>query len=156
MIDINGIAHFQLSVRDFAKSRAFYHALCHETFGMAIQYDDPRCFYCIGGRTGLMITPVDPEYADTEFDQRRVGLHHICFRLRSEDDVRVLHDRVVEFGAKIIRAPEYGPWAEGYYSILFEDPDGIRLEANFVPGKGNLPKIEDAPLAQPTAARDQF
>jgi hypothetical protein len=24
----------------------------------------------------------------------------------------------------------------GYYSVLFEDPDGIRLEVNHVPGKG--------------------
>jgi hypothetical protein len=26
----------------------------------------------------------------------------------------------------------------GYYSVLFEDPDGIRLEINHVPGKGLL------------------
>jgi hypothetical protein len=24
----------------------------------------------------------------------------------------------------------------GYYSMLFEDPDGIRLEINHVPGRG--------------------
>jgi hypothetical protein len=32
---------------------------------------------------------------------------------------------------------------------LFEDPDGIRLEANFVPGKGNLAVIENEPLKIP-------
>jgi hypothetical protein len=37
-----------------------------------------------------------------------------------------------------VHEPEDGPWAPGYYSILFEDPDGIRLEVNYVPGKGNL------------------
>ena len=26
-------------------------------------------------------------------------------------------------------------WAPGYYSLLYEDPDGIRLELNHVPGK---------------------
>jgi hypothetical protein len=26
----------------------------------------------------------------------------------------------------------------GYYSVLFEDPDGTRLEINHVPGKGLL------------------
>jgi glyoxalase/bleomycin resistance protein/dioxygenase superfamily protein len=51
-----------------------------------------------------------------------------------------------DFGAKIVRAPEDGPWAPGYYSVLFEDPDGIRIEANFVPGAGNLGRIKDAPL----------
>ena len=41
-------------------------------------------------------------------------------------------------GAKIVHPPEDGPWAAGYYSVLFEDPDGIRLEVNHVPGKGLL------------------
>ena len=156
MIDINGIAHIQLSVRDFAVSRAFYHTLCVETFGMAVQYDDPRCLYCIGGRTAIMITPVDPEHADTAFDQRRVGLHHICFRLRSRGDVNRLHERLLEMGAKIVRGPEDGPWATGYYSVLFEDPDGIRLEANFVPGKGNLTKLADGPIAHPADEKYRF
>ena len=43
-----------------------------------------------------------------------------------------------ELGAKIVHGPEEAMWAPGYYSILFEDPDGIRLEINFVPGKGLL------------------
>ena len=44
MIDINGIAHIQLSVTDFAASRDFYHWLLHEMFGMTIQYDSERAF----------------------------------------------------------------------------------------------------------------
>ena len=50
---------------------------------------------------------------------------------------RVLH-RAIELGAKIVHPPEDGAWAPGYYSVLFEDPDGIRLEVNHVPGKGLL------------------
>ena len=41
-------------------------------------------------------------------------------------------------------------------SILFEDPDGIRLEINFVPGKGNLAEGVTLPLmARPGGAPDQ-
>ncbi len=29
-----------------------------------------------------------------------------------------------------------GDFAPGYYFFVFEDPDGIRLEVNFIPGKG--------------------
>ena len=43
-----------------------------------------------------------------------------------------------EMGAVIVRAPVEGSWVPGYYSVLFEDPDGIRLEVNFVPGAGVL------------------
>ncbi len=146
MIDLNGIAHIQLSVRDLERSRPFYRKLLHDVFGMVVQYDDPATFYCIGGRTGVMIRAAAAEHRDTPFDQRRVGLHHFCFRLRSREDVDTLHGALVEMAAKIVRAPEDGPWAPGYYSVLFEDPDGIRLEANFVPGRGNLDVIKDKPL----------
>ena len=36
------------------------------------------------------------------------------------------------------------PASPGYYSVLFEDPDGIRIEANFVPGKGPQAGSKDA------------
>ena len=148
MIDPNGIAHIQLTVRNLARSRSFYYMLLHETFGMTIQYDDAASFYCIGGRTGVLVTASqsgDPG----PFDQQRIGLHHFCFRLRSREDVDELHGAVAGFGAKIIRAPEDGAWAPGYYSVLFEDPDGIRIEANYVPGRGNLDVIKDKPLSRP-------
>lgn len=147
MIDVNGIAHIQLTVRDVTASRDFYHRLLHETFGMRIQYDAPDAFYCIGGRTGVLIRSAAPGHRDTPFDQWRIGLHHFCFRLRSQADVDMLHVSMRDFGAKIIRAPEEGSWAPGYYSCLFEDPDGIRIEAVFIPGSGNLDRIKDGPLA---------
>lgn len=149
VIDINGIAHVQLSVRDLQRSRPFYYRLLHETFGMTIQYDEPEYFYCIGGRTGIAITPASGEFRDSRFHQRRVGLHHFCFRARSRDDIDRLYKVLKDMNATIVHPPEDGPWAPGYYSVLFEDPDGIRLEANFVPGKGNLAVIKDEALKVP-------
>lgn len=147
MISPNGIAHIQLTVRDVAASRPFYFHLLHETFGMAIQYDVPtQIFYCIGARTGVLIRAASAEHRDTSFDQWRIGLHHFCFRLRSREDVDTLHTSMRDFGARIVRAPEEGAWAPGYYSVLFEDPDGIRIEGVFIPGAGNLDRIKDAPL----------
>jgi len=148
MIDPNGIAHIQLTVSDLDRSRPFYRMLLHETFGMTIQYDDERSFYCIGGRTGVLLT-ASPTGGQPPFDQQRIGLHHFCFRLRSREDIDKLHQALVRFGAKVVRVPDDGPWAPGYYSILFEDPDGIRIEANFVPGRGNLDVIKDKPLERP-------
>jgi catechol 2,3-dioxygenase-like lactoylglutathione lyase family enzyme len=82
--------------------------------------------------------PADEEHRDERFVQRRVGLHHVCFRARERADVDAVHDFVTARGATIVHPPEDGQWAPGYYSVLFEDPDGIRLEANFVPGRGLL------------------
>ena len=44
-----------------------------------------------------------------------------------------------ELQAKVIHEPQLGEhFAPGYYSILFEDPDGIRIEFNYVPGQGHF------------------
>ena len=70
------------------------------------------------------------------FVQRRVGLHHVCFRARDRADVEEAYAFVQELGATIVHGPQEDHWAPGYYSILFEDPDGVRLEINHVPGRG--------------------
>jgi catechol 2,3-dioxygenase-like lactoylglutathione lyase family enzyme len=143
-MQINGIAHIQLSVTSLEKSRAFWAPL-FELFEMKIIFDEPSAFYGVGGRTGICLSPA----TSGPFDQRRVGLHHLCFRLRRREDVDALHQFLLARGAKIVHAPEEGPWAPGYYSVLCEDPDGIRVEANFVPGKGNLDEAVTLPLPVP-------
>jgi catechol 2,3-dioxygenase-like lactoylglutathione lyase family enzyme len=139
MASINGIAHIQLSVSNMERSIPFYEKLLH-SLEMVTLVKSPQFFYCIGGRTGVAITPIDPALQGDTFNQRRIGLHHVCFRARSREDVDAIHKTALEAGATIIRAPREDGWAPGYYSVLFEDPDGIRIEANFVPGKGHLDK----------------
>jgi len=137
MASINGIAHIQLTVSDMQRSVPFYRALLH-SLEMVTIIDKPEYFYCVGGRTGIAIAPAAREHKREPFDQRRLGLHHLCFRARSRADVEAIHQTALALGAKVIRPPRDDDWAPGYYSVLFEDPDGIRIEANFVPGKGHL------------------
>ena len=136
-IELNGMAHVILTVSRFDVARAFYRRLLPR-FGMKPVFDGDRLFYCVGARTAIGIQPCDPEFASERFRQRRVGLHHLCLRARSRADVDRCADLLEEIGATIVHGPEEGSWAPGYYSVLFEDPDGIRLEVNFVPGAGLL------------------
>lgn len=136
-IDINGMAHVMLTVSRFEAARDFYRRLLPH-FGMVPVFDGERLFYCVGGRTAIGIQPCDPAYGNERFVQQRVGLHHLCLRARSRGDVDRLAVVLGEMGATIVRGPEEGSWAPGYYSVLFEDPDGIRLELCFVPGAGVL------------------
>jgi hypothetical protein len=48
-----------------------------------------------------------------------------------------------KINAKVVRGPEERDWAPGYYYVLFEDPDGIRIEVNFIPGTGLLKEGEE-------------
>ena len=136
-IDINGMAHVILTVSQFEAARAFYGALL-PAMGLKKVFDGDRFLYYVGARTAIGIEPCDPVHAGERFVQGRVGLHHLCLRARSRGDVDRCAALLREMNAAIVRGPEENHWAPGYYSVLFEDPDGIRLEVNFVPGAGLL------------------
>ena len=144
-IDINGVAHIYITVQDFQRCRPFYGALL-PYFGMVCLVDTDELYYCIGGRTGIGIRAASTEYAGTPFDQYRAGLHHLCLRARSTADVDAVGRFVAELGARIVHPPQLDEWAPGYYSVLFEDPCGTRLEVNHVPGKGHLSESAKPPL----------
>lgn len=135
MIEINGMAHVMLTVTQFEKAKAFYGRLL-PAFGMRCVNDGPDFYYHVGARTAIGIRRCDPEFQDATFQQYRVGLHHICLRARSREDVHKTAYLVRELNGTIVRGPCDGAWAPGYYYVLFEDPDGIRLEVNHVPGTG--------------------
>ena len=137
VIEINGMAHVILTVSRFEVAREFYRRLLPEC-GMKVVSDGDRFFYCVGARTAIGIQPCDPALAGERFVQQRVGLHHLCLRAHSREDVDRCAALLGEMGVTIVRGPAEDTWAPGYYSVLFEDPDGIRLEVNFVPGAGLL------------------
>ena len=137
MIDINGMAHIILTVSQYDKARAFYSGLL-PFFGMRRVFDGADFCYHVGARTAIGIQRCDDAYGGERFAQLRVGLHHLCLRARSAEDVDLAAQKAAELGANIVRGPEEGDWAPGYYYVLFEDPDGIRFEVSFVPGQGLL------------------
>lgn len=135
MIEINGMAHVIFAVSEWDQCKEFYEALL-PFLGMKLAFSGQDFIYYVGGRTAVGIGRCDEQYAQTQFIQNSVGLHHACFRARSRDDVDKVHTFLQDRKAKIVHPPEEGSWAPGYYSVLFEDPAGIRLEVNYVPGSG--------------------
>lgn len=137
-VSVNGIAHIQLTVNDPARCVPFWESLCH-FLDMKTLIRGEDIVYCIGSRTGVLVRGAPPEKRGKRFDQETAGLHHLCFRARERADVDEIFAFVSgELGATIVHGPEDGGFAPGYYSILFEDPDGIRIEVNHVPGRGHL------------------
>lgn len=134
-MEINGIAHVFITSGDFARAREFYSRLL-PFLGLRNVADVPdSIYYCVGGRTGFGVQ-TSTSQNPLPFVQGNVGLHHVCFRARARSDVDKAHAFLKSLGAVIVHPPRDDGFAPGYYSVLFEDPDGIRLEINHVPGKG--------------------
>lgn len=182
MADITGMAHLMICLADWQQSAAFYRALlgsdegglgftcvADTERGHGTTYENQPFLYFVGGKTaiGFHAADAEPEPAAANSDdsgtllrwrQGRAGLHHWCLRARSRDAVdrvAALFDRTLRgLGGKMIRRPEFGPWAAGYYSVLFEDPEGMRVEVNFVPGKGLLQRDKPEVGGSSTSSSD--
>ena len=81
-VEVNGIAHVQLTVNDPARCVPFWEKLCH-FLGMQTLIRGEDVVYCIGGRTGVLVRGAPQGTDGVSFDQNRAGLHHVCFRARN-------------------------------------------------------------------------
>jgi catechol 2,3-dioxygenase-like lactoylglutathione lyase family enzyme len=134
-VEINGVAHIILRVSRFEQCVSFYDALMPRLGLQAVHRSEDFVYY-VGGRTAIGIRRPAPELVGHAHEESAPGIDHLCFRARSRHDIDDLYLSLAEFEAEVLRAPEEGPWAPGYYSLSFLDPEGIRLEVNHVPGKG--------------------
>jgi len=110
MIEINGAAHFVLTVSQFDAAKDFYCELL-PFFGLQKVYEGNNFIYHVGGRTAIGIQRCAPEYEGERFMQNRVGLHHACLRTRSRKDVDAVAKKLKEMGAFIhrVRRPRWYP-----------------------------------------------
>ncbi len=107
-VELNGIAHIQLTVGDPERCLPFWEKLCH-FFEMKTLIKGPEVIYCIGSRTGILVRGAPAEKREPPFDQDRPGLHHFCFRARCSKDVDAIYRFAVdELGARIIEHPQEG------------------------------------------------
>jgi catechol 2,3-dioxygenase-like lactoylglutathione lyase family enzyme len=108
-MEINGVAHVILSVRDLGVSARFYRPLL-EQLGLRNIVDTPDYLYYVGGRTAVGLRPVAAEFAHEPFVQTRCGLHHVCFRARSREHVDQLAALLQQLGARVVHAPREEGW----------------------------------------------
>ena len=69
-------------------AREFYRACCRSS-ACRRSSTGTNSATVIGARTAIGIEPCDPAHASERFMQQRVGLHHLCLRARSREDVDV-------------------------------------------------------------------
>jgi glyoxylase I family protein len=129
-----GIHHVFISVKDLARSQAFYAQLM-PALGYESRWDMENSSGWLANGGSFWIKQADPRYASDTFSKDRVGLCEIAFRADSRAHVDRIARDVVGFGGTILDPPrEYPEYVPGYYAVFFADPDGIKLELVHLPG----------------------
>ena len=126
-LDVTGLDHICLAVRDFGTSESFYDGVM-ELLGFK-KGDAP-----IGGEPHAhyfnrhLQLSIRPARSEEPHDPYAAGLHHICLRLADDDAVDTAALELRTLGVKVRDPKVHTEYSEDYYAIFFEDPDGIRLE----------------------------
>src|SRR6185295_15876536 len=126
-LDVTAVDHLYVTVRDLARSRAFYDPvmrLLGFRKGTVPIGGDPHVHYF----NRVTQYSIRPARTDAGHDPYRPGLHHMCFRVASRDDVDAAARGLAALGVDVTEPRLYPEYAPDYYAVFFTDPDGIRLE----------------------------
>jgi catechol 2,3-dioxygenase-like lactoylglutathione lyase family enzyme len=126
-VEVIGIDHVYLSVRDLARSKRFYDGVMR-VLGYAqvesVIGGDPHVHY-YNRQFGFSLRPAR---SAASHDPYAPGLHHFCFRVVDERAVDRAFGELRGLGVAATEPRAYPEYSPDYYATFFEDPDGIRLE----------------------------
>ena len=128
MPDVIGFDHLYLSVSDMTRAEAFYDQALGAVLGFrknrfALHAQPHVQFY--NRQFGIVLRPAR---VASGHDPYAPGLHHLCLRVESIDDVKATAVALQAAGIAASDAAPHGEYAPDYWATFFTDPDGIRLE----------------------------
>lgn len=127
MTDIIGIDHIYIAVSDLARSEQFYDRVMpllgfrKNSFTLG---GDPHVQY-FNRHFGYVLRPARSAQAHNVYAP---GLHHLCLRTESVEDVKTIASALRKAGIDATEARLYAEYAPDYWASFFNDPDGMRLE----------------------------
>lgn len=128
MVEVIGIDHVYLAVSDLAVSERFYDRLMVGTLGFRKSIftlgGDPHVQY-FNRHFGIVLRPARVPQEHAPYSP---GLHHLCLRVESTEDVEAVARRSAELGIDATEARRFPEYAPDYVATFLKDPDGIRLE----------------------------
>lgn len=127
MPDVIGIDHIYIAVSDIKASEAFYDRVMGALGFRKNIFEiggDPHIQY-FNRHFGFVLRPARLAGAHDPYSP---GLHHLCLRVDSMEDVTEAATRLIALGITVTEPRLYPEYAPDYSAIFFSDPDGMRLE----------------------------
>lgn len=128
MPEITGIDHIYITVSDLGRSEAFYDKLMVQVLACRKNKfpisGEPHIQY-YNRHFGYVLRPARTIAAHNPYAP---GLHHLCLRVDSADDVAASARLLQAAGIAATEPHLHGEYAADYWATFFTDPDGLRLE----------------------------
>jgi len=124
MTKAHGLAHVTLTVSDVTKTKAFYETL----FATPLPMDNPHSFSLLNVGIPCWFVQWEKNTPD-RFNEKRVGLDHIAFKLETLAELEKITAKLTEMGVPTAGLERF---AGIYPYVCFRDPDNIQTEF-FIP-----------------------
>jgi len=125
-----GTHHLRLTVSDLDRSLSFYTEVLG--FELRVRFG-PNSVFLHDGTVGLGLNTPWHDISEDErrFDEARVGLDHVAFRLAGADEVRQAAEHLDACG--VARSEVKPGRVPDSTLVVFRDPDNIQLEYYYSP-----------------------
>ncbi len=121
MIKGYGIAHTTLTISDVQETKKFYERL----FETELPMDNERSFSLLKVGIPCWFVQWEKQYPNDRFDERRIGLDHVAFELKTLGELKGVVKKLDEMGVKNEGLEKF---AGKYPYVAFRDPDNIQTE----------------------------
>jgi glyoxylase I family protein len=145
MPEIMGFSHVDLTVSDCDRAVQWW----QEVLGFILVHQVHEATYesrAMIHPSGIAVTVMthDATAESGTFDERRVGLDHLAFRVTDRDELQrwVVHFDATGITHTGIIDTGYGP------TLVFRDPDNVQLKLYVQPVGGDMPDLSDADSAE--------
>lgn len=126
-ITVSSVHHLALTVKDTARSRAFYTK--YLGFNLLVEIG-PKVILGTGSIVMAINPPPDPAHAieNDMFSEHRIGLDHLSFAVASRADLEAAASMFDADGISHGTINDLGEYGLPVYVMSFRDPDNIQLE----------------------------
>jgi catechol 2,3-dioxygenase-like lactoylglutathione lyase family enzyme len=129
---VTRLSHIEINVSDYAKSIRFYDAIL-TPLGWERMVSTADCTAYCDGYLKLILSPTQDGFKQAGFHRKRIGLNHLAFYASSREEVDSFCKNVL-LANEIKPLYQDGPAGDNeYYSVLFEDPDRMKIEVVCAP-----------------------
>ncbi len=126
------LSHVEINVSDYSKSIRFYDMILKPLGWERLVCTSDFTAYC-DGFLKIILCPVLGEHKSAGFHRKRIGLNHMAIYATSKEEVDAYYQNVMQANS-ISSLYQNGPAGDAnYYSVLFEDPDRMKIEVAFAP-----------------------
>ena len=128
MPDVIGIDHIYLTVSNLERAAQFYDKLLIHCLGFRknqFSLNNEAHIQYFNRHFGIVLRPARQLLAHQAYAP---GLHHLCLRVETAEEVEQLVQQLQQLGITASAAERYPDYAPDYVATFLQDPDGIELE----------------------------